>query len=462
MLAIKSIVPAPLQGLNFRGMVSTSARSPSNDSTVSTRHMRHRDRSRSMLPPGAVKPDYSRYCLSNVPSTILSTFGIDGTRPTLPKDAFGDVETSGVENVILLLCDGLGYNEWKRQSGQGFIGAISKKGSVRPMTTVFPSTTAAALTTISTGLTPQEHGLPEWFVYMEELGEIIVPLPFTRVGDSGRDTLVGAFDPRNLFDGQTVFQRLKREGVSCTSLTNRTLANTAYTKVSMAGSGVVAYNTASDLTVSLRRLVERSRGKNLFYAYWSYVDTIEHIYGPGTDEAEVEASLISHAFQEGFLSKLDREAAKKTLIVVTADHGQIKIAPEKTLYMNRFGKLAKALERAPSGAMIPAWGSARDAYMRVDPSRLDETKEYLEDKLAGTASVLRTEDAMKEGLFGINRPTMKFRRRIGNLMVLPHGTKTVWFRYKKGESLDMRGHHGGLTADEMTIPLAAARASDIQ
>ena len=59
-----------------------------------------------MLPPGAVKPDYTGYCLSNVPTKILSIFGIKESRPTLPSDALGDVETAGVENVILLVCDG--------------------------------------------------------------------------------------------------------------------------------------------------------------------------------------------------------------------------------------------------------------------------------------------------------------------------------------------------------------------
>ena len=415
-----------------------------------------------MLPPGALKPDYAGYCLSNVPSTISSLLGVNADRPTLPNDAFGDVETSGVENIVLLLCDGFGFNEWRRQDQRGFFGAISKKGSVRPITTVFPSTTAAALTTVSTGLTPQEHGLPEWFVYMQELGSVIVTLPFTRVGDSGRDTLVGEFDPKALFDGRTIFQRLKKEGVNCVSLTSRSLAYTAYSKTSRVGSDTVPYTTASDLTVSLRRLVEASRGRNFFYAYWSYVDTIEHIYGPNTDEAEVEGSLISHAFQEGFLSKLSREAAKKTLVLVTADHGQLKVVPEKTLYMNRFGRLIKNLDRTQTGQLVPPWGSARDSYLRVKEDLLDETERYLEKKLAGVATVLRTDEAIDQGLFGINKPTRKFRRRVGNLMVLPHGANTVWYRYRKGDSLDLRGHHGGLTEDEMTIPLAAARLSDLQ
>ncbi|HUK80580.1 MAG TPA: alkaline phosphatase family protein [Nitrososphaerales archaeon] len=415
-----------------------------------------------LLPPGAVKPDYSGYCLSNVPSTIQSILGVNGGRPGLPKDALGGVETSDVENVVLLLCDGLGYNEWKRQNDRGFIGSISKKGSARPITTVFPSTTAAALTTVSTGLTPQEHGLPEWYVYMKELGEVIVTLPFSRVRESGRDTLLGAFDPRSLFDGTTIFELLSKEGIHCTSLSNRAVANSAYSKVSRAGSSGVPYASASDMVVALRRTLERSSGPNFIYAYWSYVDTIEHIYGPNTDEATVEASMISYALQEGFLSKLDRGAAKKTLMLVTADHGQLNVDPEKVVFMNRFAKLVRSFQLTRGGAMIPPWGSARDVYLLVDEARLEETKDYLEKKLAGIATVLKTEDAIDAGLFGLNKPSRKFRRRIGNLMILPHGTNTVWFKYWKDDILKLRGHHGGLTLDEMTIPLAAARLSDIQ
>ena len=158
-------------------------------------------------------PDYEGYCLSSVPSTIMSVLGVKHQRPVLPKDALGNVETSGVDNVILLLCDGFGFNMWAGQTGKGFVKSISTKGNVRPITTVFPSTTAAALTTVSTGLTPQEHGLPEWYVYMDEIGDIMVTLPFTRVGDRGRDTLIGEFDPKAMFSGRTIFQQLKKEGV---------------------------------------------------------------------------------------------------------------------------------------------------------------------------------------------------------------------------------------------------------
>ena len=415
-----------------------------------------------MLPPGAVRPDYSGYCHSNVPSTLASVLGYRDSRPTLPKDALGDVDTSGVENVIVILCDGFGYNEWQRQSDHGFFGALSDRGSVRPITPVFPSTTSANLTSLATGLTPQEHGLPEWYVYMREIGEIIISLPFTRVGDPRRDSLVGTLNPKSLFDGSTIYQRLKKAGINSMSFANRSLANTAYSKVSRAGSKVTAYSTASDLSVSLRRFVEDSRGLNYVYVYWSYVDTIEHIYGPGTDEALVEGSLISHALYEGFLSKLDRKAAKKTMVVVTADHGQLKVDARRTVYMNRFSKLTRSFQKTPAGKRILPWGSARDSFMLVEEERLEPTVAYLREKLKGVATVIKTEDAFAAGLFGLNRPTRKFRRRVGNLMVLPHGNKTVWYQYPGEGKLEVGGHHGGLTRAEMTIPLAAAKVSDLQ
>jgi hypothetical protein len=272
---------------------------------------------------------------------------------------------------------------------------------------------------------------------------------------------VGALDPKALFDERTIFQRLKAEGIRSVTLVNRPLARTVYSTLSRAGSELEPYMTASDFAVMLRRGVEKSRSPTMFYAYWPSVDTVEHTYGPNTEEAGVEASLISHALQEGFLSKIDREAARKTLILVTADHGQVNVTPEKLLYMNRWARLRRAFAKTPSGKSILPWGGARDVFMQIEEALLDETVDYLEERFAGKASVLRTEDLIRQGLFGINKPSRRFKRRAGNLMVLPHGTRTAWYRYRKGDSLKVKGHHGGLTKDEMTIPLAAARVSDL-
>ena len=423
------------------------------------------------LPEEFVLPEYGSYCLSNVTPTILSLFDVKSERPMIPRDAFGSVEVDSPERVILIVLDGFGYREWESQASEGFVKAMTTKGHTRPITTVFPSTTAAALTSLSTGLTPQEHGLPEWFVYFRELDMIIATLPFSPMGDTGRDTLWKTTDPRILFKGETVYRKLAREGIPSYSFVNRNLAETAYSTTSLRGSETNSYSSSSDLMAIVRRKVEAAAtSRAFFYVYWSYVDTIEHRFGPNTDESSLEAALISYSIQKGLVEKLDSSVAEKTLVIVTADHGQINVSPKATLYLNRYRKLVKNFERSESGKKILPSGSPRDVFLHVgtDP---DDMKEYLKEKLQGKATVLGTEESIRMGLFGINKPLRNFRDRVGDLLILPHKKDTIWYDHTKETGrprraptgrFDLLGHHGGLSEDEMKIPLGVARLADLR
>src|SRR3989344_2403944 len=107
---------------------------------------------------GFLRPAYDGHCISNIPWTVLDHFGVRGRQP-LPKGMYN----GGKDKIILFLFDGFGYTQWKTRR-EPFIDAFAKNGTISPITTVFPSTTSASLTTLSTGLTPQEHGVPEWTV----------------------------------------------------------------------------------------------------------------------------------------------------------------------------------------------------------------------------------------------------------------------------------------------------------
>jgi len=407
---------------------------------------------------GLMKPDYEGYCLSNVTPSILSLFGVEAGRPRLPSDAFGSTESSGVDNVVLFLLDGMGQREWARHK-QGFIGRMNERGSVAEITSVFPSTTAAALTSLSTGLTPQEHGLPEWFVYLKEVDMIIATLPFSPMGYPGRDSLLGRVSPSVLFDGSTLHSRLRREGIPVVSFINRQIASGAYHGKSQRGNRVVPYVSSSDLSVSLRREVEEARRPTYFYVYWSMVDNIEHKYGPNSDESTVEAASFSFAMKAGFLNRLDRKTAKRTLLLVSADHGQVNVDPGRTKYLNNYRKLVASFARSAAGNPILPSGSARDVFLHVREDGLDSVYDYLADKLSRFARVLKTSEAISEGLFGINKPSKKFLERAGNILILPRGKELVWYRFKDVPPLDLRGHHGGLHPDELLIPFGSARAS---
>jgi len=408
----------------------------------------------------SVAPKYGSYCISGIPSTIMQHFGAKPVGVPLPSDALG--ETKGIENVVLLVLDGCGMSAWRRQQNGGFMKAMATRGRVRPITTVFPSTTAAALTTFATGLTPQEHGLFEWFLYIKGIDAVIATLPFSFAQDQGRETLRGYMSPRALFTGEPIFQTLRRGGVPTESFVSRALVGTSYTSLVHKASKKVAYSSSSDMVAILRRHIESARRPSFFYVYWSYIDSIEHKYGPATDESELEAAAISFVIQKGLVERLARASAKKTLIIVSADHGQVPVDPKKTIYLNRFRSAVNGLRKLRSGRPIPATGSARDVFLHVQRDKLEKVRGSLSEGLKGRATIINTNDAIEHGLFGLNKPSRKFNERVGDLIILPHGNGTVWYKDTPDYALDLRGHHGGLTREEMTVPLAVARLSDLQ
>ena len=406
-----------------------------------------------------IKPAYDDYCLSSVPQTILSYFGAKTRRPQLPGDLVG---FRGADKVVLVVADGLGYYDAVEGAREpGLLKTAASKRSLLPLTTVFPSTTAAALTTLSTGLTPQEHCVPEWFVYLREVGSVVATIPFSVVGQQGRDGLVGKVSSKVLFSNRTIHHALRAAGVRSVTFVPSGLARSAYSKLSHAGSELVPFITSSDLMASLRKRLEATKGPTFFYVYWEKVDTIEHAYAPGSEASRSEVSLLSYLLKKELLDRLGRKAASETLLLLTADHGQIRVA-DKVTYLNGLKPVTGSLMRSPSGKAMPPWGSARDAYLYVDEKRLERVLAYLSKKLGRGAVVLRTEDAVQAGLFGLGKPEPKFLDRIGNLMILPRKNNLVWYKYRRGDRFRGMGHHGGMTPREMLIPFVASRLSELQ
>ena len=406
-----------------------------------------------------IVPSYDDYCLSNVPGTILSIFGIKADR-TLPAKCLDPIETADIRTVVLIVVDGLGYDMWsKRRSDAGFFGRMTEKGLVFPITTVFPSTTAAALTTMYTGLTPQEHGLPEWNVYMKELDMIISTLPFSAMGEGGRDGLLRTADPRILFSGTPIFSALRDAGVRPLALLKETIASSAYTRTALRGADVVPYSSLTDMAVKLRTSIEEAEEKTLVYAYWDGVDAVGHAYGPESEKCASELAALSRVLKEELLDKLRRGSASRTILVVTADHGQIDVSPDETIYLNAFGRVVSSFRTGDTGKpILPTW-SPRDVALYIEDEKLDHILEYLSKALSDRAVVMKTQDAIERGLFGLGTPSRRFLDRAGNLLILPRGNRTIWYEHREGRRFDLLGMHGGPTERELLIPFAISKLS---
>jgi hypothetical protein len=412
-----------------------------------------------------IYPCYESYCLAKLPTVVLALLGLpqpDHPLLQLVYNALGDHRPPG--KVIVLLIDGFGWHHWLRYAERyEVINRITNRGTVAPITTVFPSTTAAALTTTHTGLTPQEHGLPEWWVYFDELDTIAASLPFTALGDHGRDRLLEVgVKPTLLFQGRTIYQTLAKAHVPSFTFIRNAYAHSAYSSMVHRGSATIPFINSSDLLVNLRQKISEVPGPVYFYVYWDAADAIAHHYGPYTEHYEAELAGFTYLLQRELIDKTPTQIAADVLLMVTADHGHINVSPRHTLYLNRYPTLVQSLAVSPSGKRILPWGSPRDVFLRMQEEKLPTIASWLTERLAGKATVITIEEAFRRQLFGIGKQHRHFRRRVGNLLILPQRDCLIWYEHLKGKKFTLRGMHGGLRVDEMLIPLAIANLAALQ
>jgi len=412
-----------------------------------------------------IYPCYESYCLAKLPSVVLALLGLpqpDHALRQLVYNALGDHRPPG--KVIVLLIDGFGWHHWLRYAERyEVINRLTSRGTVAPITTVFPSTTAAALTSTHTGLTPQEHGLPEWWVYFDELETIAASLPFTALGDHGRDRLLEiGVKPTLLFQGRTIYQTLAKARVPSFTFIRSAYAHSAYSSMVHRGSATIPFINASDLLVNLRRKISEVPGPAYFYVYWDAADAIAHHYGPHTEHYEAELAGFTYLLQRELIDKTPAQIATDVLLMVTADHGHINVSPRDALYLNRYPTFVQSLAVSPGGKRILPWGSPRDVFLRVQEEKLPAMASWLTERLAGQATVITTEEALRRQLFGTGKRHKHFQRRVGNLLILPQRDCLIWYEHLKGKKFTLRGMHGGLRVDEMLIPLAIANLAALQ
>jgi predicted AlkP superfamily pyrophosphatase or phosphodiesterase len=221
------------------------------------------------------------------------------------------------------------------------------------------------------------------------------------------------------------------------------------------GAQVVAYRTLPEALVNLASLLEQRRERTYYFLYVDSVDAIGHHYGPESPQfaAEIEVFL---ATMELVLHRRLARAKGRTLLLVTADHGQVAIDPATTIYLNReIPELTAYLRANRSGQILAPAGSARDMFLYVKSQYLDEARALLERKLAGRAEVYPVQDLVAQGFFGAEPPSHEFLGRVGDLVILPYAGESVWWYEKDVFEQRFYGSHGGLTPAEMETILLA-------
>lgn len=410
-----------------------------------------------------IYPDYGRYSFGEISNTILSLFGAQIDQPTLPPQLL-DNGGHGFKKVVTFFIDGVGFDQIvKYQRAYKFFDLLSKRASVYPLTALFPSTTANALTSFYGTQYPTQHALLEWDLYFKEFGEVIETLPFKLLDSKEPDSLakIGG-NSEMLFDGVTMFERMAKVGVKPFYFFYKGYAESAYLNAVRKGSETIPYQGASDLFPKLRKLVTEVQGPAYFNVYWAQVDHAEHEWGPDTQESLTELSIISHLLTAEFIDKIDPKIAEETLLILVSDHGQIGIDPKKTVYLNNYPEIMANFQMGENGKPILPGGSSRDIFLHIKEDKLAETQIKLKETFKDQAEIITTKKALETGLFGQTKPSQRFFDRAGNLLVLPFEGNRIWYQHIPGEVEELIGMHGGLSEQEMFVPFVEVQLSKLK
>jgi hypothetical protein len=331
---------------------------------------------------------------------------------------------------------------------------VEQDGHLLPLRAQFPSTTAAHVTTLHTGLPVGLHGVYEWHVYEPTLNRVICPLPFSFAGDDERESLIGHVSPSDLLPFQTVYQRLADHTLRSAALADAAIIPSSYAdRMLLGATDIIQIHTLPQAFVTARRLLEANA--HYVVIYDGSIDYLGHMFGPDSDEVHAQIDARLTLIERHLVQPLHGDGS--TLLLLTADHGQMPVQPNDILYLNEcWPEVATLLAEGADGRPLLPSGSARDMFLHVRPDLVDEAEEGLRQKLGNTADFYRTEHLMAEGVFGPDVGE-RLRERIGNLAILPREGSGVWWREadRFAGGLAHLGLHGGMTRAEMLTFLAA-------
>ena len=406
---------------------------------------------------GFVPPDYDGGGLLNVAATVLDVLGFRDDSDPPPLRALEPTLRDGVRQVVVVLADGLGLAQLRALCAAGdmpFVASIIERAERRDRaqlieaTTIFPSTTAAAITTLNTARTPQEHGNMAYFIWLEEFGAVTQMLRWgpgvTRRGSYFDDQRI---DPREYVKVPSVHGRLRQRGGKSWVIEPEIFRNEAMTRMHAAEAAFAAYYLPSSMSVRLRDLLEQrpwGDAPAYVYAYWAGIDSVAHVSGPQSADHATEAALFDKALERAVGSRPPGD----TLVLLTADHGHAFTDPNKLIDLVGDDQLRSLLRN-------PIAGEPRLAFLHTDqPERV---KQHLERRYPETFFFMDREEAIAAGLFGNGDPDIA-RHRVGEVLAMLGADRAASIVRVDGQTFRHRGSHGGMSPEEMRIPVLAWRA----
>ncbi len=375
-------------------------------------------------PPFAL-PDHGGGSLADVLPAALRALGLPGERP--------GPELPECRRLVVALVDGLGMSALLAHPTEApFLTALLAGEHSRRITTVFPSTTPIALTSLGTGLTPGEHGITGLFLRLAT-GQLVNTL-----------AIPAETDLRQLQPRPTVFERAAAAGMAVTRVGPRSFDGNGLTEAGLRGGDYVAAESPGERVAATAAAVRRGE-RALVYVYYGDLDSTGHRQGCSSAAWRAELTHVDRLVEQ-----LAAALPPGTTLLVTSDHGMLDIPLDHRWDLAAEPALAQGVQAVS--------GDLRGVQVHTCEGAGTEVLAAWRETLGDTFWVVPQDEAIAAGLYG---PSLDddVRPRLGDLLAVAVRDHTVAdSRVQPPAVLQLVGMHGALTEEELGVPLLVHRA----
>ena len=396
-------------------------------------------------------PNYENGSIVNLMSSVLSTYGVKNIYNNLAL--LDKIDFAKYDNIVNFVIDGLGYNYLEKYGKHSLIS----KNTIGKMTSVFPTTTSAAITSFATGNAPFEHGITGWYMKIKSrgTGENIpsLVLPYTsRIND--RDLSELGIVEEDIFKVKGSIEKIPNGYV----ILPEEVIDSTYSLNLNNGAKKIGYNSISGFFSATKSAIDDKKKngfkgvkENVGKYIFSYIPSFDSLFHKEGEKSEnlLDLFKILNFELDKFLKEIK---GTNTLVILTADHGLLDT--HKELNLNEYKYIQDLLE-------FPLCGEPRTAYCYVKEDKEKQFVECIKNDFSDMCDLYTREELVNKklfGLFGNKGEDDFFTDRVGNYIVM---MKKHWVikDFLPNEQVKFhKADHGGLSYEELFIPMTVFEA----
>lgn len=373
-----------------------------------------------------ILPNY-QHCILNTITSILKYYHVETKHASL--ESLDKKLEKRYKNVVFIVLDGMGEHILNTTSKSGFFS----EHQIDCITSVYPSTTTAALTTYYSGKPPYETGWIAWSQYFKEYGRAIDMLSHKEsyLKEDISKAKINVF--QSVVNYIPIFEKIENASKNVKAYEIVPTYSDKRSKRSIRADNV------EEMIENIERLCELS-GEKFIFAYSDNPDGLLHKYGTKSEEAK---HFVIET--ENKIKTMCQNLGEDTIVIISADHGHKDI--EKSYTLLDYPEILECL-------YMPISLESRVIGFWVKENRKEEFKKRFNEKFKDEFWLMTTDEFLNKNFLGWGEKHPKIEEFLGNYIALSISGSMIKIETFLADGKPVKkSTHCGLTKEELEVPI---------